>query len=200
MTALSQMVTRIFLMSVASIVMACRLLPPGHAQQKSGARRRNSASRDLHQVGEAVAKAVLDKNIQTLLSYDRADLRSADQVSLKNTKSDLYCYIFDSDCITWGDGTWRSVYEKFSQAHELEIKVSLSRSPSDHQLYGSLFFYDAAAVSEKDLRSRDFVCKEGPAKLASWKFRLEKGKWRPVTPLFDSETRNCPSDVEGNDQ
>jgi len=75
-------------------------------------------------------------------------------VSLKNSKSDLYCYIFDSDCITWGDGTWRSVYEKFSQAHPLEIKVSLSRSPSDHQLYGSLFFYDAAAVSEKDLRSR----------------------------------------------
>jgi hypothetical protein len=191
---------RILLMSVASMVMACRLLPPGEAQQKSGARRRNSASRDLHQVGEAVAKAVLDKNIQTLLTYDRADLRAADEVSLKNTKSDLYCYIFDSDCITWGDGRWRSVYEKFSQAQQLEIKVSLSRSPSDHQLYGSLFFYDASAVSEKDLRSRDFVCKEGPAKLASWKFRLENGKWRPVTPLFDSETRDCPSDVEGNDQ
>lgn len=191
---------RIFLMSVASMVMACRLLPPGQAQQKPGVRRRNSASRDLHQVGEAVAKAVLDKNIQTLLSYDRADLRAANGVSLKNTKSDLYCYIFDSDCITWGDGTWRSVYEKFSQAHPLEITVSLSRSPSDHQLYGSLFFYDASAVSEKDLRSRDFVCKEGPAKLASWKFRLENGKWRPVTPLFDSETRNCPNDVEGNDQ
>jgi hypothetical protein len=191
---------RIFLMSVASMVMACRLLPPGQAQQKSGVRRRSSPSRDLHQVGEVIAKAVLDKNIQTLLTYDRADLRPSDEVSLKNTKSDLYCYIFDSDCITFGDGTWRSVYEKFSQAHELEIKVSLSRSPSDHQLYGSLFFYDASAVSEKDLRSRDFVCKEGPAKLASWKFRFENGKWRPVTPLFDSETRDCPSDVEGNDQ
>jgi hypothetical protein len=191
---------RILLMSVASMVMASRLLPPGQAQQKSGVRRRNSPSRDLHQVGEAVARAVLDKNIQTLLTYDRADLRSVDEVSLKNTKSDLYCYIFDSDCITWGDGTWRSVYEKFSQAHPLEITVSLSRSPSDHQLYGSLFFYDAAAVSEKDLRSRDFVCKEGPAKLASWKFRFENGKWRPVTPLFDSETRNCPNDVEENDQ
>ena len=191
---------RILLMSVASMVMACRLVPQGEAQQKSGVRRRNSASRDLHQVGEAVAKAVLDKNIQALLTYDRADLRAADEVSLKNTKSDLYCYIFDSDCITWGDGRWRSVYEKFSQAQQLEIKVSLSRSPSDHQLYGSLFFYDASAVSEKDLRSRDFVCREGPAKLASWKFRLENGKWRPVTPLFDSETRDCPSDVEGNDQ
>ena len=200
MSAHNLTAARILLMSVASMVMACRLLPPGHAQQKSAVRRRNSPSRDLHQVGESVAKAVLDKNIQTLLTYDRADLRAADEVSLKNTKSDLYCYIFDSDCITWGDGTWRSVYEKFSQAHPLEIKVSVSRSPSDHQLYGSLFFYDAAAVSEKDLRSRDFVCKEGPAKLASWKFRFENGKWRPVTPLFDSETRNCPNDVEENDQ
>src|SRR5258708_27775201 len=127
---------RIFLMSLASMVMACRLLPPGQAQQKSGIRRRNSASRDLHKVGETVAKAVLDKNIQTLLSYDRADLRSADEVSLKNTKSDLYCYIFDSECITWGSGNWRSVYDKLSQAHQLEIRVNVSGSPYDRQLYG----------------------------------------------------------------
>jgi hypothetical protein len=136
----------------------------------------------------------LDKNIQALLAYDRADLRSADEVSLNNTKSDLYCYIFDSDCITWGSGNWRSVYDKFSQARQLQIKVSVSSSRYDRQTYGNLFFYDAAVVSEKDLRSRDYVCKEGPANIASWKFRLEKGKWKPVTPLFDSETRDCPSD------
>ncbi len=160
MTALSQMVTRIFLMSVASIVMVSQLIPPAaaQAQQKSGATRSNNPSRDLRKVGEAVAKAVLDKNIQALLTYDRADLRPADEESLKNTKSDLYCYIFDSDCITWGSGNWRSVYDKLSQAHQLEIKVS-------------------------------------------WKFRLENGKWRPVTPLFDSETRGpCPNDLQGIDQ
>ncbi len=118
MTALSQMVTRIFLMSVASIVMVSQLIPPAaaQAQQKSGATRSNNPSRDLRKVGEAVAKAVLDKNIQALLTYDRADLRPADEESLKNTKSDLYCYIFDSDCITWGSGNWRSVYDKLSQA------------------------------------------------------------------------------------
>ena len=168
-------------------------------QQKSGAHHRNSPSRDLRKVGEAVAKAVLDKNVQALLSFDRADLRSVDEVSLKNPKSDLYCYIFDSDCITWGSGNWRSVYDKLSQAHQLEIKVSVSSSPYDRQLHGNLFFYDASVVSEKDLRSPDLLCKEGPANIASWKFRFENGRWRPVTPLFDSETRGpCPTDVEGN--
>jgi hypothetical protein len=198
MTALRQAAARIFLLSVASIIMVYRLIPPdtAQAQQKSSAAHRNSPGRDLRKVGEAVAKAVLDKNIQALLGYDRADLRSADEVSLKNPKSDLYCYIFDSDCITWGSGNWRSVYDKLSQAHQLEIKASVSSSPYDRQVYGSLFFYDASAVSEKDLRSPDFLCKEGPANVASWKFRLENGKWKPVTPLFDSEARNCPSDVQ----
>jgi len=151
-------------------------------------------------MGEKISKAVLDKDIATLLTYDRADLRSADEVSLKNTKSDLYCYIFDSDCITWGSGNWRSVYDKLAQARQLEIKVSVSSSPYDRQTYGSLFFYDASGVSAKDLRSRDYLCKEGPANITSWKFRLENGKWKPVTPLFDSETRACPSDVQGDDQ
>jgi hypothetical protein len=202
MTALKLRSTRMFLMSVAGIVIAYRLISPdaARAQQKSGAIRRSNPSRDLRKIGDGVAKAVLDKNIEALLSYDRAELRSADEVSLKNTKSDLYCYIFDSDCITWGSGNWRSVYDKLSQAHQLEIKVSVSSSPYDRQLYGNLFFYDASAVSEKDLRSRDYLCKEGPANITSWKFRLENGKWKPVTPLFDSETRACPTEVQGDDQ
>jgi hypothetical protein len=165
-------------------------------QHKSAASRGATTSRELHKIGETVAKAVLDKNIETLLSYDRADLRSLDGVSLKNPKSDLYCYLFDSDCITWGDGSWRSVYDKLSQAHQLEIKASVSSSRYDRQLYGNLFFYDASAISDKNLRSRDFLCKEGPASIATWKFRLEGGKWKSVTPLFDSETRDCPNPPE----
>jgi hypothetical protein len=198
MTGLRQAALKIVLISAANIIIACQLMPRAtQAQQKSGAPHKNSASRGLRKVGEAIVKAVLDKNIQALLTYDRADLRSVDEASLKNTKSDLYCYIFDSDCITWGSGNWRSVYDKLSQAHQLEIKASLSSSPYDRQLYGSLFFYDASAMSEKDLRSPDFLCKEGPANIASWKFRLENGKWKPVTPLFDSEARGpCPSDVQ----
>jgi hypothetical protein len=179
--------------AISATVLASRA---AQTQSKCGASHRNTPSRGLRKVGESVAKAVLDKNIQTLLAYDRADLRSADAVSLKNPKSDLYCYIFDTECITWGGGNWLSVYDKLSQAHQLEIKVSVSSSPYDRQTYGILFFYDASAISEKDLRSPDFLCKEGPASVASWKFRLENGKWRPVTPLFDSETRDCPSDVQ----
>jgi hypothetical protein len=181
---------RSVLILVASMAVSGLFRPTNahQSQQKSGATRRNTPSRDLHKMGEAIAKAVLDKNIETLLTFDRADLRSQDEVALKNTKSSLYCYIFDSDCITWGDGDWLSIYDKLSQANRLEIRVSIARSPYDRQLYGGLLFYDASAVSEKDLRSPDFLCKEAPARFASWKFRLENGKWKPVTPLFDSET------------
>ena len=171
------------------------------AQQKSSTARKTTPSRDLHKIGEAIAKAVLDKNIATLLTFDRTDLRSQDEESLRNTKSNLYCYIFDSECITWGDGNWRSVYEKLSQAHPLQIKVSVSSSRYDRQLYGSLFFYDASAVSEKDLHSAAFLCKETPASIASWKFRLESGKWKPVNPLFDSETgAPCPGGAAASGQ
>ena len=194
---------RFFVMLVASLVISGTLLPSNahQAQQKSNAPRRNTLSRDLHKIGEAIAKAVLDKNIETLLTFDRADLRSQDEVALKNTKSNLYCYIFDSECITWGDGNWRSVYDKLSQAHPLEIKVSVSSSRYDRQLYGSLLFYDASAVSERDLRSPAFLCKGTPASIASWKFRLEGGKWKPVTPLFDSETgAPCPGGAQASGQ
>jgi hypothetical protein len=194
---------RFVLILVASMAVSglFRLTNAHQSQQKSGTTRRNTPSRDLHKMGEAIAQAVLDKNIDALLSFDRADLRSLDEAALKNTKSNLYCYIFDSECITWGDGNWRSVYEKLSQAHPLEIKVSVSSSRYDRQLYGSLVFYDASAVSEKDLRSPAFLCKETPASIASWKFRLESGKWKPVNPLFDSETgAPCPSGAQGNDQ
>jgi hypothetical protein len=181
---------RLLLPFVVSMFLSAVFLPTRahQAQQKSSIASKNTPSRDLHKIGEAIAKAVLDKNIETLLTFDRADLRSQDEVALKNTKSSLYCYIFDSDCITWGDGDWLSIYDKLSQANRLEIRVSVARSPYDRQLYGGLLFYDASAVSEKDLRSPDFLCKEGPARFASWKFRLENGKWKPVTPLFDSET------------
>jgi len=194
---------RLLLPLVATMLLSGIFLPTQahQAQQKSSAARRNTPSRDLHKIGEAIAKAVLDKNIETLLSFDRADLRSQDEASLKNTKSNLYCYIFDSECITWGDGNWRSVYDKLSQAHPLEIRVSVSSSRYDRQLYGSLFFYDASAVSEKDLGSPAFLCKETPASIASWKFRLESGKWKPVNPLFDSETgAPCPGGAAASSQ
>jgi hypothetical protein len=158
------------------------------AEKKSGPAATNQSRQDLQRLGEKIAKAVLDKDVPTLLSHDRPDMRSQDEVALKNTKSDLYCFLFDSSCITWGNGAWRSVYDKLSQARQLGIKVSTRRSPYDHQLYGGLLFYDRSSVSEKDLHSPDFLCKQQATQLASWNFRLEGGKWKPVTPLFDDET------------
>lgn len=189
-------------MSLASVIIVDQgsSLVARQTRQKSGTGR-HYASGNLRKIGENIAKAVLDKNVEALLAYDRTDSRAQDEISLKNTKSDLYCYIFDSDCITWGDGSWHSVYEKLSQAHPLEIKVSVSSSRYDRQTYGNLFFYDGATISAKDLHSQDFLCKQVPANIATWKFRLENGKWKAVTPLFDSETRGpCPGDVQGNGQ
>src|SRR5260370_32555173 len=193
----SPMSRRIVIISSASIIAITRSLIPSvtakQAEKKSSPGATNQVRRDLQQLGERIAKAVLDKDIPTLLSYDRADMRSEDEVALKNTKSNLYCFLFDSSCITWGNGEWRSVYDKLSQARQLGIKVNTAKSPYDHQLYGSLLFYDRSSVSEKDLRSSDFLCKQQSTQLVSWNFRLEGGKWKPVTPLFDHETDGlCP--------
>jgi len=144
------------------------------------------AGRALHLIGEKIARALLDRDIPGLLAYDRADLRSEDEASLRNTKSDLYCFLFDSSCIQ--GGKWRSVYDKLSQAHSLGIHAVLGKSRYDGHLYGTVLFYDRASISDKDLSSPDFLCKQSPTRIASWKFRLEDGKWKPVTPLFDNET------------
>jgi hypothetical protein len=161
------------------------------SQNKSRTIDKAQVSRDLHQIGERLAKAVLDKDIHSLLGYDRADLRAQDELQLKNTKSELYCYVFDASCITWGDGTWRSIYDKLSSARQLGIQVNMTQSPYDHQMYGTLIFYEQSSVSAKDLKSSDFLCKEYPRRIASWNFRLEDGKWRSVGSLFDSGTEYC---------
>jgi len=161
----------------------------GQQSQKSktsSVSERALARRDLNSIGKKIAKAVLDKDIPTLLSYDRADLRTRDEAALKNTKSDLYCSLFDSSCIQ--GGKWRSVYDKLSQARQLGIKAIVGKSRYDGHLYGTLLFYDSASISDKDLGSADFLCEESPMSIASWKFKLEDGKWKPVTPLFDNET------------
>ncbi|OLC95318.1 MAG: hypothetical protein AUH86_12245 [Acidobacteria bacterium 13_1_40CM_4_58_4] len=149
------------------------------------------ARRELNLIGEKIAKAVLDKDIPTLLSYDREDLRPEDEASLKDTKSNLYCFLFDSSCIQ--DGKWRSVRDKLSQSRPPGIHVFLARSRYDGHLYGTLVFYDRAAITNKDLTSPDFLCKESPTRIASWKFKLEDDKWKPVTPMFNNETEGLCS-------
>jgi hypothetical protein len=140
----------------------------------------------LHAIGKVVARAVLDKDTATLLRYDRADLRAEDESSLKNTKSDLYCFLFDSSCI---GGKGRSVFDKLSSSRQLAIKVvDGGKSKTEGIRYATLLFYDKSAISEGSLRSRTFLCKEAAQRIASWTFKSVDGNWTPVTPLFDSET------------
>lgn len=185
-----------FILCLSVIIVFGGSIPRALGQQSqksraSSAPEGSTASRDLHLIGEKIARAVLDKDIPSLLSYDRADLRSEDEASLKNAKSDLYCFLFDSSCIQ--GGKWRSVYDKLSQSHPPGIHVFLAKSRYDGRLYGTLVFYDRASITDKDLGSPDFLCKESPTRIASWKFKLEDGKWRPVTPMFDNETEGLCS-------
>jgi len=177
------------ILCAAMISMSYGLISDATSQQPQ--KKFDIARRNLHLIGEKVARAVLDKDIPSLLSYDRADFRSEDEASLKHTKSDLYCFLFDSSCIE--GGKWRSVYDKLSHSRQLGIKVTLAKSRYDGHLYGILLFYDRASISDKDLGSPDFLCKESPTRIASWKFKLEDGKWRPVTPMFDNEAEGLCS-------
>src|SRR2546428_5657161 len=127
MMRLSQIATEqrkiLLILCAAMISMSYGLISDATSQQPQ--KKSDIARRNLHLIGEKVARAVLDKDIPSLLSYDRADFRSEDEASLKNTKSDLYCFLFDSSCIE--GGKWRSVYDKLSHSRQLGIKVTLAK-------------------------------------------------------------------------
>jgi hypothetical protein len=143
-----------------------------------------SALRDLHRIGVEVSNAVLSKNALALLKYSRPDLRSEEEIALKDEKSDLYCYIFDTRCLKGR----RSVYDKLSSATRLGQKIRILGKSPDGQLYGILFFYDSASIPDRLLRSNDFLCKESAKRIASWEFKLVDGRWESAHPLFDAET------------
>src|ERR1700733_9141642 len=91
-------------------VMACSCAAQQTPQQAS------DALKSLLVIGKTVGPAVLTKNLPILLKYERPDLRAKDTQELKNRKSDLYCFLFDSRCTHSGA---HSVYEKLSLPHRL---------------------------------------------------------------------------------
>lgn len=173
----------VFVVVLGSLCVSLCLVASGKAQRP----RKSDTSLDgLHRLGDAVARAILDKDMTTLLRYDRADLRANDESSLKNPKSDLYCFLFDSSCIS---GKGRSVFDKLANSRQLGIKVvDGGKSKIDGVRYATLLFYDKSAISDASLRSRTFLCNEAPNRIASWTFKLLNDNWMAVTPLFDSET------------
>ena len=139
---------------------------------------------DLKQIGDELAKVVLSKDVSTLLNFDRKDLHWEDEIALKDQQSTLFCYIFDSKCIS---PRRRSVYEILSLAGRVGIKPIFARSLQGYR-EGLLIFYDASKVSNQQLLSKGYLCKESGRTLATWEFKLVHGRWEAVTPMFDSET------------
>jgi hypothetical protein len=155
------------------------------AQNADKAQDENAAV-ELRQIGDEIAKAVLSKNISTLLTFDRRDLSWEDEMSLKDPQSPLFCYIFDSKCIP-PKPKRRSIYEILSRAGSVGIRPILARSSRGYQ-EGLLVFYDASKVSNELLLSKGYLCKETGRTLATWDFRMVNGRWEAETPMFDSET------------
>lgn len=172
---------------VATMMLGC--LIPISAGGRS-AETNDRQLQDLDRIGLDVSKAVLSKNIPKLLIYSRPDLRISDEAEFKDNKSDLYCYIFRSSCLTGR----RSVYDKLSSATRLGIKVRDLGKSSDGRRYGLLLFYDRASISDRLLLSNDFLCQASAKRIASWTFVLVNDHWQTANPLFDSETDTLCND------
>lgn len=138
--------------------------------------------------------AVLVKDIDTLASYEPSETRKQDQQHFRNPKEDVYCFLFDSSCMS---GKGRSVLDIFTSAKHLEIEPSTIRSKANGQLYGLLLFYDKAKVSEEQLKSQQFLCSdESLRQVVSWHFTYVDGKWIANT-LFDYGTESlCSEDAD----
>src|ERR1700737_999307 len=131
-----------------------------HAMNDRPQKNSKPALEELRQMGQKIADAVLAKDIPALLNYDRRDWRSQDQKDLKHQNSELYCYLFDSSCIS--SKKERSVYEKMSRVRQLGIKViDGGKSSYNRQRYAFLFFYDRSAFLKRcSDRRNSFVRKD----------------------------------------
>ena len=136
------------------------------------------ATRELRAIGDRVTTAMVARNISTLLEYDHDP---EDQVSLKSKSGDLYCYLFDSNCIP-GAKT-RAVYDILTTSPQLAIDASVANV--DGKQYGLLMFYDKSQISSQELYSPNFACSDKAMKRsASWHFMRVNSQWTTTT-LFD---------------
>ncbi len=169
------------LVCLCSAMIACRKT----SQAASAGKVEDPATAELHAIGDRAATAVIARDTNTLLEYDHdAD----DETSLKNRSGDLYCYLFDSTCISGPNK--RTVYDLFSTAPKLGIDASVTSLAGRE--YGLIMFYDKSQISESELYSPDFPCSEKGLKgTTSWRFMRENGKWSTTT-LFEYKTdRPC---------
>ena len=137
----------------------------------------------LRQIGTRLAMAVLNRDTETLLGYDRENLRGDDRLSLQDKKSDLYCLLFDRTCNANGRP---SVSDILSRSKRLGVEVQVLRA-RDRPLHGWLLFFDSTTITQTQLRSASYRCQHSN-EIASWLFKLEGKRWVAANPLFDSET------------
>jgi hypothetical protein len=142
--------------------------------------------RQLRESGRTITAAVLKHDIETLLAYDRPDLRDGDRLSLQDTTNELYCAIFDRTCETTGHA---SVYDILSGAKRLGIEVQVLRSKGQPPS-GLVLFFDATQIPKTKLRSASFLCQlQRRHQIVSWMFNLdENAGWVSAHPPFDLET------------
>ena len=147
----------------------------------SAAKVDDPATHDLRAIGNKVASAVIARDVNALLEYDH---QPEDQASLADKTSDLYCYLFDSSCISGTNK--RAVYDLFSTAPKLGIDASVTSVEGRN--YGLLMFYDKSQISESELYTPGFLCTDkGMKGTASWRFIQTDGKWNTTT-LFGYKT------------
>jgi hypothetical protein len=161
-------------------VLGCRNAS-GAATVNAAAKTEDPATRDLRAIGNKVASAVIARDVNTLLQYDH---QPEDQASLADKTSDLYCYLFDSTCISGTNK--RAVYDLFSTAPKLGIDASVTSV--EGRTYGLLMFYDKSQISESELYTPGFLCTDkGMKGTASWRFIQTDGEWNTST-LFGYKT------------
>jgi hypothetical protein len=112
--------------------------------------------KELRDVGRKLATAALNRDVETILAYDRADLRASDRQALKDPTSSLYCVLFDSRCTA----TLPSVHEILSKMRRLDIDVQLLRA-SGQPLHGWVVFFalftDLSTAVERSERPPSLV-------------------------------------------
>ena len=170
------------LMAGCGCLMGCKQGTSSAPQTQAVASRpQDPAARDLLAIGDRVTTAIVARNTNVLLDYDHDP---EDTASLRSSRGELYCYLFDSNCIQGSKG--RAIYDLFSTAGQLGIDASVTNVEGRN--YGLLMFYDKSQISSTELYSPDFLCSEKALKeTASWHFIMKDGKWNTTT-LFDYKT------------
>jgi hypothetical protein len=175
------------ILSFCSLMLGCKQAPAAAAipGAKLMAKADDPATRELRAIGDRVAVAVLARDVKTLLEFDHDP---DDQASLTNKSGDLYCYLFDTSCITGANR--RAVYDLFSTSPHLGIDATVATVQGRN--YGLLMFYDKSQISDAELYSPDLLCSDKGLKgTATWRFILANGKWNTST-LFEYKTqREC---------